>query len=80
MSDDQQKEISSNGAVARAEQRTPAVRREGVIALAATAMGALALGAIAIGALAIGKLAIFGSTSGTRCTSRTPGCKDELMA
>jgi len=58
MSDDQQKELSSNGAVARAEQRTPAVRHEGVIALAATAMGTLALGAIAIGALAIGKMAI----------------------
>ena len=58
MSDDQQKEISSNGAVARAEQRTPAVRREGVIALAATAMGALALGAISIGVLAIAKVAI----------------------
>jgi hypothetical protein len=58
MSDDQQKEISSNGAVERAEQRTPAVRHEGVIALAATAMGALALGAISIGVLAIGKVAI----------------------
>ena len=58
MSDDQQKDISSNGAVARAEQRTPAVRREGVIALAPTSTGALALGAIAIGVLAIGKMAI----------------------
>ena len=58
MSDDQQKEISSNGAVARAEQRTPAVRHEGVIAPAATAMGALALGAISIGVLAIAKVAI----------------------
>ena len=58
MSDDQQHEISSRGALAPAEQRVPVVRREGVIAISATAMGALALGAIAIGALAIGKLAI----------------------
>ena len=49
MSDDQQQEISSRGSLAPAEQRTPVVRREGVIAISATAMGALALGAIAMG-------------------------------
>ena len=75
MSDDQQKEISSNGAVARAEQRTPAARREGVIALAATAMGALALGAISIGVLAAGKMAIGELSLGRarRAVRRTAG-------
>jgi hypothetical protein len=36
----------------------PAVRREGAIAIMATAAGALALGAVAVGAVAIGKMAI----------------------
>jgi hypothetical protein len=58
MSDDQQTEMFSNGAVARSEQRAPVVRREGAVALGATAVSALALGAIAIGALTIGKIAI----------------------
>jgi hypothetical protein len=58
MSDGERVEISSNGAIARSEQRAPVVRREGAVALGITAVGALALGAIAIGALAIGKMAI----------------------
>ena len=34
------------------------MRREGALAVAATAVGALALGAVAVGALAIGRVAI----------------------
>ena len=51
-------EVTADLSAAKQTLRTPAVRHEGVIALAATAMGALALGAISIGVLAIGKVAM----------------------
>jgi hypothetical protein len=39
-------------------RNTPAMPREGVIAIGATTVGVLALGALAVGAVAIGKLAL----------------------